>query len=304
MRFRGARALRRKQMKILVIGGTRYFGIHMVNKLLEEGHDVTIATRGKAHDSYGDRVERIILERTNQESISKALSGKHFDVVIDKIAYCSNDIKYVMDAVDCDKYIYMSSTSVYNPKMFDTKENDFDAIAKELIWCDRKAFSYEEIKRQAECALWQAYPDKHWIAVRYPFAIGKDDYTKRLLFYVEHVMNEQPMFIDNIDYQMGYIRSDEAGEFLAYLADKDVKGAINGSAKGTVSLREIVNYVEAKTGKKAVLSEDGEPAPYNGEPEYSINTAKAESLGYQFSVLEDWIYELLDFYIEQVSNEK
>ena len=33
-------------MKILVIGGTRYFGIHMVNKLLEQGHAVTIATRG------------------------------------------------------------------------------------------------------------------------------------------------------------------------------------------------------------------------------------------------------------------
>lgn len=28
-------------MKILVIGGTRYFGIHMVNKLLEQGHEVT-----------------------------------------------------------------------------------------------------------------------------------------------------------------------------------------------------------------------------------------------------------------------
>ncbi len=287
-------------MKILVIGGTRYFGIHMVNKLLEQGHDVTIATRGKAQDSYGDKVERIILQRTNSESMKEALSGKHFDVVIDKIAYCSNDIKYVMDVVDCHKYIYMSSTSVYNPKTIDTKENDFDAVAKELIWCDRKAFPYDEIKRQAECALWQAYPDKNWIAVRYPFAIGEDDYTKRLLFYVEHVMNEQPMFVDNIDCKMGFIRSDEAGEFLAYLVDKDVKGAINGSAKGTISLREIINYVEAKTGKKAVLSEDGEPAPYNGEPEYSINTAKAETLGYQFSVLEDWIYQLIDFYIGQL----
>ncbi len=286
-------------MKILVIGGTRYFGIHMVNKLLEQGYDVTSATRGKAQDSYGDKVERIILQRTNPESIKKTLSGIHFDVVIDKIAYCSNDIKYVMDVVDCDKYIYMSSTSVYDPKMIDTKENDFDAIAKELIWCDRKAFPYEEIKRQAECALWQAYPHKNWIAVRYPFAIGKDDYTNRLLFYVEHVMNEQPMFIDNIDCQMGYIRSDEAGEFIAYLVDKNVKGAINGSAKGTISLREIINYVEAKTGKRAVLSEDGEPAPYNGEPEYSINTAKAEVLGYQFSVLEDWIYQLLDYYMER-----
>ena len=32
-------------MKILVVGGTRYFGIPMVNALLAQGHDVTIATR-------------------------------------------------------------------------------------------------------------------------------------------------------------------------------------------------------------------------------------------------------------------
>ena len=27
-------------MKILVLGGTRFFGIHMVNALIESGHDV------------------------------------------------------------------------------------------------------------------------------------------------------------------------------------------------------------------------------------------------------------------------
>ena len=44
-------------MNILVIGGTRFFGIHMVNELLTAGHDVTIATRGKASDSFGDKVD-------------------------------------------------------------------------------------------------------------------------------------------------------------------------------------------------------------------------------------------------------
>lgn len=117
-------------MKILVIGGTRFFGIHMVNELLEKGHDVTIATRGISSDEYGDKVKRIILERTNEESVKEALSGVHYDVVIDKIAYCSNDIKYVMEAVDCDKYMYMSSTSVYEPKHMNTMESDFDGTSK------------------------------------------------------------------------------------------------------------------------------------------------------------------------------
>ncbi len=287
-------------MDILVIGGTRFFGIPMVNKLIDAGHNVTIATRGNAKDSFGDKVKRIFLERTKEESVKKALSGTHYDVVIDKIAYCSNDIKYVMDVIDCDKYIYMSSTSVYEPKRISTVEEDFDGNGNELIWCDRKAFPYEQIKRQAEYALWQQYSDKNWIAVRYPFAIGKDDYTKRLLFYVEHTMKSVPMNIDNIDYQMSYIRSDEAGEFIAFLVDKDFTGAINGASTGTISLKEIIEYVENKTGTKAIIATTGEAAPYNGEPEYSICTDKAKAIGYQFTNLKDWIYALLDYYIQMV----
>lgn len=238
-------------MKILVIGGTRFFGIHMVEEILKAGHEVTIATRGIAKDSYGERVGRIILERTNEESMKNALKDKHFDV-----------------------------------------------NKKEVVWCDRMAFPYDEIKRQAEYALWQTYSDKNWIAVRYPFAIGKDDYTKRLQFYVEHTMKSIPMHIDNLDYQMGFIRSDEAGKFIAFLVDKDFSGAINGSSEGTISLREIITYVEQKTGTKAVIDKNGDAAPYNGEPEYSINTDKAKELGYRFSELQDWLYELLDYYIE------
>lgn len=264
-------------MNILVIGGTRYFGIHMVNKLLEEGHNVTIATRGTTADNFGSKVKRIYLERTNENSIKDALKDLHFDVVIDKIAYCSNDIRYVMDNVNCDKYIYMSSTSVYNPKKIDTVEEDFNGYSDTFVWCDRMAFPYEEIKRQAEYALWQKYADRNWIAVRYPFAIGKDDYTNRLKFYVDHVMQSIPMYIDNIDYQMSYIRSDEAGCFISFLVDKNVDGAINGCSDGTISLGEIIEYVENKTGKKAIIDNSGDTAPYNGEPEYSINTQKAKN---------------------------
>ena len=108
------------------------------------------------------------------------------------------------------------------------------------------------------------------------------------------------MNIDNLDYQMGYIRSDEAGKFMAFLMDKDMKGAINGSSKGTISIREIIEYVEKMTGTKAVLEKTGENAPYNGEPEYSINTEKAESIGFRFSILQDWIYGLVDYYIRLV----
>ena len=286
-------------MNILVTGGTRFFGIPMVETLLKDGHEVTIATRGRSGDPFGSRVRRIVLERTSADSVRDALCGRYYDVVIDKIGYCSNDVKILMDAVSCGQYIHMSSTAVYQPLRPDTRESDFDGTAGHLVWCDRMDFPYAEVKRQAEYALWQHYPDRNWTAVRYPFVIGKDDYTKRLLFYVEHVMKSIPMYIDNPDCQMGFIRSDEAGRFLAFLAGKNVPGAFNGCSGGTVSIREMLDYVERKTGKKSLLSPDGDPAPYNGTPEYSINTGKAEALGFRFSVLRDWIWDLLDEYIEK-----
>ncbi len=284
-------------MKILVIGGTKFFGIHMVQELLANGHDVTIATRGQAKDPFGDKVSRILLDHSNPESMKEALNGKHFDVAIDKIAYCSNDIKYLMDTVSCDRLIYMSSTAVYTLDHMDVKEDEFDGNAGFLKWCNRPDDSYAEVKRQAEYALWQNYGDRKWLAVRYPFVVGEDDYTKRLQFYVEHTISGVPMFIDNLDAQMSFIRSDEAGKFLAFLIDKGLTGAVNGCSDGTISIREILDYVEEKTGKSAVLSKDGDEAPYNGTVQYNINTDKAKTLGYQFSDVRDWMFELVDAYI-------
>ena len=74
-------------MNILVIGGTRFFGIPMVEKLLQIGHDVTIATRGITNDRFGKSVKRIKLDIYDSDSVKLALSGKSYDVVIDKMGY-------------------------------------------------------------------------------------------------------------------------------------------------------------------------------------------------------------------------
>jgi len=292
-------------MKILVVGGTQFIGVHLVTRLLAAGNEVTIATRGKAKDSFGASVGRIIIERTNSESIYNGLNGKFYDVVYDSQAYSSNEVKYLLDTVDCGKYIETSTVSVYFPNFKPSlPESDFDPHNYPLKWCNRDDFEYHEIKRQAECAMFQTYSHIPCVAVRFPLVIGEDDYTKRLYFYVEHIVKSKPMHIDNLNAKMEYIMSSEAGNFLDWLADKNFNGSINAANHGSVSLAEIIKYVENKSGANAIISENGEQSPFNGFPEYGLSLAKAERFGYTFPNLATPLYNLLDRYIEIASNEK
>ena len=286
-------------MNCLVLGGTKFFGKHLVRTLIENGHHVTIATRGKTPDPFGADVGRILTDRADCDKMKNSFAGKIYDVVFDDLAYCSLDVKYALEAVQCGRYIMVSSAAVYDLHP-NTTEEDFLPHQKELIWSGRKDFPYGENKRLAECALFQAYQTQNAVAVRFPFVLGEDDYTKRLSAYITSQLSGIPMYVDDVDAQMSLIRSDEAGKFLAYLADQELQGSVNACSAGTVSVREITDYIEKKTGKKALFTADGEEAPYNGTGTYSLNTEKAESTGFHFTELKDWIYHLIDFEIGKI----
>ncbi|MCL2566304.1 MAG: NAD-dependent epimerase/dehydratase family protein [Defluviitaleaceae bacterium] len=285
-------------MKILVVGGTRFAGIHLVKELLSFGHEVTIATRGIAKDGFGDTVKRIILERTDKESISNVLKGKSYDIVYDSQANSSNEVEYLLEAVNCGKYIVTSTASVYYPNFrLLMPESDFEPAKYPLKWCARDDFEYDEIKRQVECAVFQKYSHIKSIAVRFPLVIGEDDYTKRLYFYVEHIVKSQPMAIDNLNTKMAFIMSHEAGKFLAWLGDKEFCGSINAGNCGSIALSEIISYVEEKASVKAIFSSDGEQAPFNDFTDYSLDLSIAEKIGHKFPNISTYIYDLLDKYI-------
>lgn len=285
-------------MNVLVIGGTRFFGKHLVWELLGRGHEVTIATRGKTPDPFGSRVKRLTVDRTDAEEMKRVFAYKYYDVVYDDIAYCAGDVRNVMEAIGHRRYVMVSTISVYNELHFQTVESDFVPEREQLIWYGKgDEAGYDALKRSAECALAHQYAARNTVVARFPFVIGEDDYTERLYFYVEHAVRKIPMWVDNLDAQMSFISADDAGKLLAYLGEDEVRGAVNGASRGTVSIREVLSYVEKKTGCAAAISPDAECAPYNGAPNYSINTGRAERIGFHFSSLKDWIYELIDTYI-------
>ncbi len=287
-------------MKILVVGGTRYFGIPMVNALLAQGHDVTIATRGNAKVDFAGDVSYVVLDRMDSSSVKRALANQKFDVIIDKIAYGSNDVKALLENVSCDRYIQMSTCSVYPKEHANISEDEFVTSEYPLEWMDRLP-DYEKTKRNAERAVLEYMEPSACTFVRYPVVLGENDYTGRLRFYLEHIRDEKPMLVDDLDCAMSFIHEKEAGEFIAYLVDHQISGAVNGCSNGAVKISEIISYAEEKLGKKAVLDENGDAAPFNGLTDsLTFNTEKAKKAGFVFFDLDSWIYKLIDYEIRRI----
>lgn len=280
-------------MNILVLGGTGFLGTRLVNALLENGHRVSIATRGIRRDAFGKRVHRIQIDRADQVSMEMVFRKTSYDVVYDHLAYGARDVSTVLDAVSGGLYVMVSSAAVYTLRP-GLREEDFLPETYSLSPNARENSSYAEGKRAAESALAREYSSRNALAVRFPVIVGPEDNTRRLHFYAEHLLDERPMNIDNMDSRMSFIHVEEAARLLAFLAENPGGDSLNAASEGTISLREMLGYMEKAAEKAPLLHEEGDPAPYNGTGDYSLSLDRARKLGFRFSSVRDWMFKLLD----------
>ena len=301
-----------KSKKILVLGGTRFMGIRLVEALIKQNHFVTIATRGRNKDNFGKNVNRIIYDRLNLSSVKNMLYGKHYDIIIDTSAYSSNSVNNVLSNISCDKYIQVSSVAVYPEHKLDLKENMFDPYTSAFNFSDNEV-NYGIGKRYAECVAMQLFPQYNPIIVRIPFVVEPNNLDNkelnlRLFFYVNHIINNIPMNVTNFDYNCSFVTTFEEADFLSYVAIHDYNGIFNFCSDGYVSVGDIINYIEQKSGCKAIYSNTGDIHPFRkehfGTTGFSLNLDHAKSIGYKMSKLDSWIWKLLDTYIEICKNNK
>lgn len=288
-----------KLKKVLVLGGTRFFGKHLVEALLQDGHDVTIATRGITEDSFGSAVKRLIVDREEEKQLAECLEDKSYDIVYDNLCYSSNAARIACEVLQrkTKKYIMTSSMAVYEPAL-GLLEEDFNPYEYAITYGDRNDFNYSEGKRLAEAVLLQqaTFPV---VAVRFPVVIGENDYTKRLQFYVEHIVRQEPVAMNHLDGKLSFIHEEEAGQFLAWCGMKGIEGPINACSNGVVSTREIIHFIEENTGIKALVQEVGDyVAPYNEVINCTLHNGKANELGFPFRGLKIEVEKVLRYYIQ------
>lgn len=290
--------------QVLVLGGTQFFGKLLVEKLLNENIAVTIATRGQSKDSFGERVERLIIDREDRSSLLDAFYERNWDVVYDQSCLSPQEVKDAADALKgkVKRYIFTSTMAVYEYGEKHTEE-DFDPFNFDFQFKTRREYpgylGYQEAKRAAEAYLFKE-TDFDVVAVRFPLVIGKDDYTDRLKFHVDKVSNSKPIGIKFPDAKYSFITSDEAATFLLNIGRDVFVGPINPGCKDDISLKDLLEKMERITGGAVAITPEltkENASPYGMDGSWSINTDKVTNLGYQFTDLQVTLDELIRYFM-------
>ena len=108
-------------MRLLIIGGTRFAGRHLVEAALAHGHTLTLFNRGQSNPELFPQVEQLHGDRTEDLAL---LHDRSWDAVIDTSGYVPRHVRPSAEALvgQTDRYVFISTVSVYaedNPRGMD-----------------------------------------------------------------------------------------------------------------------------------------------------------------------------------------
>ena len=295
---------------ILVIGGTRYTGKLLVQRLLAAGHSVTIATRGLTADPFGARIRRIRVDRRDEAAMRAAFADADFDVVYDQMMYSPLDaaIAARVFAGRTRRYIVVSTIEVYRGLLGQQApfaEEDLNlqrqGIDSAFPWHDpaHASASYVAGKLQAEAYLYRdgTLP---LVTVRSSHVLGgPEDFTGRLAYYVDAVRQRAPLRYANAAAATSFISAPCISDFLAWVGNQDFTGPVNAACEGPLSAFDLLQRVGLLLGEpvRAVPAplpvRCGELSPFDYPAPYWMDTSRASELGYRFGHSDDWLDALI-----------
>lgn len=186
-------------MKLLILGGTRFVGRHLVAAALASNHEITLFNRGNHPSAPATGVETIYGDR--KTDLAK-LQGRRWDAVVDTCGYLPGNVKAAAEVLadSVDRYVFISSQSVYAdlsvigvdetaPLATLTNEQLAEANAIDSSG-QTSAVNYGKmyggLKALCEQAAEAVMPNRV-LAIRPGLIVGPDDYTDRFTYWVVRV---------------------------------------------------------------------------------------------------------------------
>jgi len=219
----------RYKVKLLILGGTKFLGRHLVEAALAAGHDVTLFNRGKTNPTLFPNVETIIGDR--EHDIGR-LSGREWEAAIDVAGYLPRLVHLSAEALNgsVKRYVFISSISVYqNFSKVGINESDpvgkLDDESVEEITGE----TYGPLKALCEKVVQEIYGDRALI-IRPGLIVGPYDPTDRFTYWPVRVKRGGNMITpDKPQTPMQFIDVRDLSKFIIKLIEDGASGIYNAT---------------------------------------------------------------------------
>jgi len=283
----------------LVIGGTRFIGRHTVTDLLEHDYDVTIFNRGNHSNPFeeNDRVSHVAGDRTDDDELARAAETVDPDIVIDCVAYAPGDVSVAVEIfADVDAYVYISSGDAYGAEEIPKREGETPlrpCSADQAV--DDSSETYGNRKAEGDRVVFAAAENGvNAMSVRPCIVYGPHDYTERLDYWIDRVVNFDRLVIPG-DGQNVWHRAyvEDVASALRIVAERGDPGeSYNVGDRRLLTLEETIELIAESldTSVEIVRAADRELAAggletadfilYREYP-HVLSTAKLSALGWE-----------------------
>ena len=168
-------------MNLLILGGTRFVGRHVVDAALDRGHQVTLFNRGQTNPELFPDIEKLRGDRGGDLSV---LDGRHFDAVLDIAGYLPRHVRLSTQKMSglTGRYVYVSTLAVYSD--FGPLGIDENAPLEQLMDenSEDTGKDYGALKVRCEEIVQEAFPGS--LIVRPGLIVGPYDHTNRFTYWV------------------------------------------------------------------------------------------------------------------------
>jgi len=241
--------LRKKKLRILLLGGTSFLGIHQIDYALSRGHEVTIFTRGKTKPTYKtalfDKVEHLIGDRKDNLA---ALEKGTWDVVIDNSGHDASWTESTAALLKdrCEFYLYTSSTGVFYPYLGADFTEDDEVLLQEPevieAEVERMEYWYGVMKANSELAAKKHFGPDRTIIVRPTYMIGPADKTNRFIHWPIRLAQGGDILVPGkTSDPVQYIDVRDVAQWMIRLVENKTTGTFN--AVGPVTAQTMPEFV-------------------------------------------------------------
>jgi nucleoside-diphosphate-sugar epimerase len=290
----------KEAMNVCVVGGTRYFGALLIDRLVAAGHHVTVVNRGRSSDSLPSSIRRLRADANDVDALGAVLDGQRFDVVVHQMIYSPVAALAAVAAFKgrTGRLIMTSTIEVYAGKSSPPggwPERDLDPhkhrFELQLPWLDAQFAdaNYGRGKREAEAALIQnASMPVSIVRVGHVLALG--EFTGRLDWFSERVRRGSAIADGP---PSSYVHADDIAQFFAWLVEHPIDGVVNASSQPPLTPRDITAAIRGAGGTPTVEGV-AELSPFHYEGPFVMSTSRVAESGYFFRPSLDWLAELAD----------